>query len=75
MVVMKNFIICVLLCIIGIGSEILYIQHKAEKVAKEVLRQELDSLYRVPSYNSFDRERQIYNTLNLLDEYVGREDK
>lgn len=72
---MKNFIICVLLCIIGIGSEILYIQHKAEKVAKEVLRQELDSLYRVPSYNSFDRERQIYNTLNLLDEYVGREDK
>ena len=72
---MKNFIICVLLCIIVIGSEILYIQHKAEKVAKEVLRQELDSLYRVPSYNSFDRERQIYNTLNLLDEYVGREDK
>lgn len=72
---MKNFIICVLLCIIGIGSEILYIQHKSEKVAKEVLRQELDSLYRVPSYNSFDRERQIYNTLNYLDEYVGREDK
>ena len=75
MVVMKNFIICVLLCIIGIGSEILYIQHKAEKVAKEVLRQELDSIYRVPTYDSFGRERQIYNTLNLLDEYVGREDK
>ena len=72
---MKNFIIVILLCIIGIGSEILYIQHKAEKVAKEVLKQELDSLYRVPTYNSFDRERQIHNTLNLLDEYVGDKDK
>ena len=72
---MKNFIIVILLCIIGIGSEILYIQHKAEKVAKEYLKQELDSVYRVPTYNSFDRDRQIHNTLNLLDEYVGREDK
>ena len=72
---MKNFIIVILLCIIGIGSEILYIQHKAEKVAKEVLKQELDSLYRVPTYNSFDRDRQIHNTLNLLDEYVGDKDK
>ena len=72
---MKNFIIVILLCIIGIGSEILYIQHKAEKVAKEVLKQELDSLYRVPSYDSFARERQIHNTLNLLESYVGREDK
>lgn len=72
---MKNFIICVLLCVIGIGSEILYIQHKAEKVAKEVLKQELDSIYRVPTYNSFDRERQIHNTLNVLESYVGREDK
>ena len=72
---MKNFIICVLLCVIGIGSEILYIQHKAEKVAKEYLKQELDSVYRVPTYNSFDRERQIHNTLNLLEDYVGREDK
>lgn len=72
---MKNFIICVLLCVIGIGSEILYIQHKAEKVAKEVLKQELDSVYRVPTYNSFDRERQIHNTLNVLESYVGRENK
>ena len=72
---MKNFIICVLLCIIGIGSEILYIQHKSEKVAKEVLKQELDSVYRVPSYDSFARERQIHNTLNVLESYVGREDK
>ena len=72
---MKNFIIVILLCIIGIGSEILYIQHKAEKVAKEVLRQELDSLYRVPSYDSFGRERQIHNTLNVLDAYVGNKDK
>lgn len=72
---MKNFIICVLLCVIGIGSEILYIQHKAEKVAKEVLRQELDSVYKVPTYNSFARERQIYNTLNVLDAYVGNKDK
>ena len=72
---MKNFIICVLLCVIGIGSEILYIQHKAQAVAKEYLKQELDSIYRVPSYDSFGRERQINNTLNLLDSYVGREDK
>ena len=64
-----------LLCVIGIGSEILYIQHKSEKVAKEVLKQELDSLYRVPSYDSFARERQIHNTLNVLESYVGREDK
>ena len=72
---MKNCIIFMLLCVIGIGSEILYIQHKSEKVAKEYLKQELDSLYRVPSYNSFDRERQIHNTLNVLESYVGREDK
>ena len=72
---MKNCIIFMLLCVIGIGSEILYIQHKAEKVAKEVLKQELDSVYRVPSYDSFSRERQIHNTLNLLDEYVGNKDK
>lgn len=72
---MKNFIIVVLLCIIGIGSEILYIQHKAQEVAKEVLRQELDSVYRVPTYDSFGRERQIHNTLNVLESYVGREDK
>lgn len=72
---MKNCIIFMLLCIIGIGSEILYIQHKSEKVAKEVLKQELDSVYRVPTYNSFDRDRQIHNTLNLLEDYVGREDK
>ena len=72
---MKNFIICVLLCVIGIGSEYIYIQHKAQEVAKEVLKQELDSLYRVPSYDSFARDRQIHNTLNLLDEYVGRENK
>ena len=72
---MKNCIIFMLLCVIGIGSEILYIQHKSEKVAKEVLKQELDSLYRVPSYDSFSRERQIHNTLNLLDEYVGDKDK
>ena len=64
-----------LLCVIGIGSEILYIQHKSEKVAKEVLREELDSISRVPTYNSFDRERQIYNTLNVLDAYVGNKDK
>ena len=72
---MKNCIIFMLLCVIGIGSEILYIQHKSEKVAKEVLKQELDSLYRVPSYDSFARERQIHNTLNVLESYVGREDK
>ena len=72
---MKNFIICVLLCVIGIGSEILYIQHKSEKVAKEYLKQELDSIYRVPTYDSSGREKQIYNTLNLLDEYVGNKDK
>lgn len=72
---MKNFIICVLFCVIGIGIEVIYIQHKAEKVAKEVLKQELDSIYRVPTYNSFDRERQIHNTLNYLESYVGREDK
>ena len=64
-----------LLCFIGIGIEVIYIQHKAQEVAKEVLRQELDSLYRVPTYNPFDRERQIHNTLNLLEDYVGREDK
>ena len=72
---MKNFIIVILLCAIGIGSEYIYIQHKAEKVAKEVLKQELDSIYRVPTYNSFDRERQIHNTLNYLDAYVGNKDK
>ena len=72
---MKNFIIVILLCVIGIGSEYIYIQHKAQEVAKEVLKQELDSVYRVPTYNSFDRERQIHNTLNVLDAYVGREDK
>ena len=72
---MKNFIIVILLCVIGIGIEYIYIQHKAQAVAKEYLKQELDSLYRVPTYNSFDRERQIYNTLNYLDAYVGREDK
>ena len=72
---MKNFIIVILLCVIGIGIEYIYIQHKAQAVAKEVLKQELDSLYRVPSYNSFDRERQIHNTLNVLESYVGREDK
>lgn len=75
MVIMKNFIIVILLCLIGIGIEVIYIQHKAQEVAKEVLKQELDSVYRVPTYNSFDRERQIYNTLNVLDAYVGREDK
>lgn len=72
---MKNFIIVVLLCVIGIGIEVLYIQHKAQEVAKEYLKQELDSIYRVPTYNSFDRERQIHNTLNLLEDYVGRKDK
>ena len=72
---MKNFIIVVLLCVIGIGSEYIYIQHKAQEVAKEVLRQELDSVYRVPTYDSFARERQIHNTLNVLESYVGREDK
>lgn len=64
-----------LLCVIGIGSEYIYIQHKAQAVAKEVLRQELDSIYKVPTYNSFDRERQIHNTLNVLDAYVGNKDK
>ena len=72
---MKNCIIFMLLCVIGIGSEYIYIQHKAQEVAKEVLKQELDSVYRVPTYNSFDRDRQIHNTLNLLDEYVGDKDK
>ena len=72
---MKNFIIVVLLCIIGIGSEILYIQHKSEKVAKEVLREELDSIYKVPSYDSYQREKQINNALNYLDAYVGNKDK
>ena len=72
---MKNFIIVVLLCVIGIGSEYIYIQHKAQEVAKEYLKQELDSLHRVPTYDSFSREKQIYNTLNVLDAYVGREDK
>lgn len=72
---MKNCIIFMLLCVIGIGSEILYIQHKSEKVAKEYLKQELDSIRRVPTYDSFARERQIHNTLNVLESYVGREDK
>ena len=72
---MKNCIIFMLLCVIGIGSEYIYIQHKAQEVAKEVLKQELDSVYRVPTYNSFDRERQIYNTLNYLESYVGDKDK
>lgn len=64
-----------LLCVIGIGSEYIYIQHKAQEVAKEVLRQELDSVYKVPTYDSFDRERQIHNTLKYLDAYVGNKDK
>ena len=72
---MKNCIIFMLLCLIGIGSEYIYIQHKAQAVAKEVLKQELDSIYRVPSYDSFARERQIHNTLNVLESYVGRENK
>lgn len=72
---MKNFIIVILLCLIGIGIEVIYIQHKAQEVAKEVLKQELDSIYRVPNYDSFGRERQIHNTLNVLESYVGREDK
>ena len=72
---MKNFIIVILLCVIGIGIEYIYIQHKAQAVAKEVLKQELDSIYRVPSYDSFGRERQIHNTLNYLDAYVGNNDK
>lgn len=72
---MKNCIIFMLLCVIGIGIEVIYIQHKAQAVAKEVLKQELDSIYRVPTYNSFDRERQIHNTLNVLESYVGDKDK
>lgn len=72
---MKNCIIFMLLCIIGIGIEVIYIQHKAQAVAKEYLKQELDSVYRVPTYDSFERERQIHNTLNVLESYVGREDK
>ena len=72
---MKNCIIFMLLCVIGIGSEYIYIQHKAQEVAKEVLKQELDSIRRVPTYDSFARERQIHNTLNVLESYVGREDK
>lgn len=72
---MKNFIIVILLCLIGIGIEVIYIQHKAQEVAKEVLKQELDSVYRVPTYDSFARERQIHNTLNLLESYVGNKDK
>lgn len=72
---MKNCLIFILLCLIGIGSEVLYIQHKAQEVAKEVLKQELDSIYRVPTYDSFGRERQINNTLNVLESYVGRKDK
>ena len=72
---MKNFIIVILLCVIGIGIEVLYIQHKAQEVTKEYLKQELDSIYRVPTYDSFERERQIHNTLNVLESYVGREDK
>lgn len=64
-----------MLCVIGIGIEVIYIQHKAQAVAKEVLKQELDSIYRVPTYDSFARERQIHNTLNVLESYVGREDK
>lgn len=72
---MKNCIIFMLLCVIGIGIEVIYIQHKAQEVAKEVLKQELDSVYRVPTYDSFGRERQIHNTLNVLESYVGREDK
>ena len=72
---MKNCIIVILLCVIGIGSEYIYIQHKAQEVAKEVLKQELDSIRRVPTYDSFARERQIHNTLNVLESYVGREDK
>ena len=72
---MKNCIIFMLLCVIGIGGEYIYIQHKAQEVAKEYLKQELDSLYRVPTYDSFGRERQIHNTLNLLEDYVGRNDK
>ena len=72
---MKNFIIVILLCVIGIGIEYIYIQHKAQEVAKEVLKQELDSISRVPTYDSFARERQIHNTLNVLESYVGREDK
>lgn len=72
---MKNCLIFMLLCVIGIGSEYIYIQHKAQAVAKEVLKQELDSVYRVPTYDSFGRERQIHNTLNVLDAYVGNKDK
>lgn len=72
---MKNCLIFMLLCVIGIGSEYIYIQHKAQAVAKEVLKQELDSIYRVPTYDSFARERQIHNTLNVLDAYVGNKDK
>ena len=64
-----------LLCVIGIGSEYIYIQHKAQAVAKEVLKQELESISRVTTYDSFARERQIHNTLNVLESYVGREDK
>ena len=72
---MKNFIIVILLCLIEIGIEYIYIQHKAQEVAKEYLKQELDSVYKVPTYDSFGRERQIHNTLKLLESYVGREDK
>lgn len=72
---MKNFIIVILLCLIGIGIEYIYIQHKAQAVAKEVLREELDSISKVPTYDSYQRERQINNTLNVLESYVGREDK
>ena len=72
---MKNCIMFMLVCVIGIGIEVIYIQHKAQAVAKEVLKQELDSIYRVPTYNSFDRERQIHNTLNVLESYVGDKDK
>lgn len=41
-----------------------------ENGKKQVLREEVDSLNRVPSYDSYSRERQTLRTIKTLEWYV-----
>lgn len=42
-----------------------------ENGKKQVLREEVDSLKRVPSYDSNARERQTLRTIKTIEWYVG----
>ena len=42
-----------------------------ENGKKQVLREEVDSLKKVPTYDSYARERQTLRTIKTLEWYVG----